>query len=215
MLVTNYRLSKQVAELAILIKMAHAHDSKFSFLASHRRSGRRHEVIRDTRSASLPTRTHSFPELGIPAGFSQDLGNRLAMRAYASLGARWEPAKLSVSEPIEPLAKTIKLPKQSEERGMTTEKLRPELLPPAGRKLNRPSGLRIVQGSAGKSTNADLLLWGKDFDGTSGIQAVSTQPMFSGAAGARARADRIPPWGEVPPDCYRTFGSETMKRLHC
>lgn len=187
--------------------MAASHDTKFSFLGSHGGPGARrgHDYLAPEQHA--PTRTQSLPQLGVPAGYSASLGNRLSHAAYANLRGAYH-ARLDVPH-FENGGRRADLPpprEQKSEDWVAPERVRPETLPPAGGGVVRKRGKRLVGQNTNYISHVDTLIWGRDYDGSDGLLRQQDAPMYVGSAGVTAKAERIPIYGELPPTCVRTFG---------
>lgn len=193
--------------------MSGALDTKFSFLNSQvgpcARKGHHLEwSFPHKTQAPGPVRSKSLPGLNIPAGYSQVLGNRLGMHAYANLNGRYQ-ARLDAPPPV-------RAPREmAPERKIKTEanwhaaaRLKPETLPPAGGSVKKIKGKRLVEANTNYLSNVDTLIWGRDVDGSSGCRAQADAPVYQGRAGVNAKWERVPAWGVVPPVCHRTFGED-------
>lgn len=197
-------------------------DTKFSFLNSHCGPGGRrgHHVpvampLERSRSEPsvarfAPARGASLPGMGIPAGFSPVLGNKLGLAAYANLNGRYH-AKMAVPPPCsapcpKPAARMIKV----QEEWVPPPRLRPETLPPAGGLKERIRGKRLIEDNTNTMSNVDTLIWGRDMDGSLGCRKMLHTQTYQGAAGSCAKTERLPAWGEVPPVCHRTFGEDAL-----
>lgn len=182
-------------------------DSKFSFLGSHGGPGARFALHRPATQNIVPARCQSLPHLGIPAGHSLHLGNSLAHKTYASLGARYV-ARLDVSMPsvTTPLRPSQPAPVRKSEEWAMPDRIRPEHQPPAGVKKERQRGKRLIDDNANNCSNVDMLVFGRDLDGSAGPRENAAMPA-SARAGVNAQRARLPPWGELPPTCHRTFGT--------
>mmetsp|Transcript_88850 Transcript_88850/g.176681 ORF Transcript_88850/g.176681 Transcript_88850/m.176681 type:complete len:198 (+) Transcript_88850:77-670(+) len=188
--------------------MSLAHDSKFSFLASRNKRGTGRESAEG--SVALPPRSQSLPELGVPAGFSNNLGNRLGLEGYANLRGPYNARRDLQHFPNggryrDPPARSRAL---DLEESLFKEKLRPEAVPPAGNKIERKEGKRRISANTNYISHADTLIWGADFDGSDGLLRLTTSPVFAGRAGVNTRAEREPLYGHLPPVCRRTFGPD-------
>jgi len=197
-------------------------DAKFSFLNSHGGPGGRkgHHVLvpmpldRSRSEPSItrcaPTRGTSIPGMGIPAGFSPVLGNKLGLIAYANLNGRYH-AKLAVPPPCPaPRPKPENHMMKIQEEWVPPPRLRPETLPPAGGLKERIRGKRLIDDNTNTMSNADTLIWGRDVDGSLGCRSMAHTETYQGAAGSNAKTERLPAWGEVPPVCHRTFGEDAL-----
>lgn len=186
--------------------MASASSSKFSFLNTYTGPGGRQGHSLPAQQA--PARTYSLPQLGIPAGYSQKLGNTLGLKAYANLrgpfNARLDVAIIEKDPNRVPVARReIRV-----EDGWTCgdrERIRPETLPPAGSMKIRPHGKKMVPSTI---TNlADTVIWGHVTNGSDSMASSHgpEMPIYQGAAGLWAEAANRHP---LPPLCMRTFGEE-------
>jgi len=209
--------------------MSHCIDTKFSFLNGHYGPGARkgHHITAPThqaleRSRSDPSltlgeratlgqgavRAGSIPGMGIPAGYSQILGNRLGLSAYANLNGRYV-ARLDVPPPAR-APRPVPASRQGrlEETWVAPERMKPETLPPAGGIVARIRGKRIVEDNTNYMSNADTLIFGRDLDGSMGCRAQGHTVTYAGSAGLNAKFEREPAWGTEPPTCLRTFGED-------
>jgi len=190
--------------------MAAAHDTKFSFLSAHGPPGSRKQLNYTQESGTAPIRARSLPQLGIPAGYSPALGNRLGLEAYANLrgpfAARLDAPLFGPNGGRHP---NVKPPRKirAEEWSMP-ERVRPENLPPAGMMKKRITGRRLVPENSNTLSHVDTLIWGRDVDGSDGLLKQADAQIYSGAAGLNAKAERTPAYGVCPPTCVRTFGPE-------
>lgn len=195
--------------------MSGCHDSKLSFLCSHGGPGSRkgHDYVAASTYAPSPSRSQSLPQLGVPAGYSHSLGNRLGVQAYANLrrphgvrmdlkalegGGAWKPKP----PPTEGIVEEI-------QHGEVLVRLDPTSLPPAGRNITRKRGKRLVGDNTNVLSHVDSLIWGRDMDGSDGPVGVLSQvgsATYKGSAGVNAAAERTPIYGHLPPTCMRTFG---------
>lgn len=194
-------------------------DTKFSFLNAHSGPGARkgHHIVAasplersrsDPSLASGTARGMSIPGMGIPAGYSQILGNRLGLAAYANLNGRYV-ARLDVPAPCPaprpmPAAHKMKL----EDTWQAPSRMKPETMPPAGGLVERIRGKRIIDDNTNYLSNADTLIFGRDVDGSMGARSMSGTETYSGSAGLNAKFEREPAWGVEPPVCRRTFGED-------
>lgn len=144
--------------------------------------------------------------MGIPAGYSAVLGNRLGLRSYTDLNSIYN-ARLDCKAPCPaPRKKPTDRERRVEETWQAPERLRPESLGPAGVLQPRIRGKRLVLDNMNYMSNVDTLLFGRDVDGSNGCRSMAHAPVYAGAAGLNAKFDRTPAWGELPPVCKRTFG---------
>jgi len=192
-------------------------DTKFSFLNAHCGPGARrgHQVMVPTpleRSRSSPSmgngtiRGLSLPGHGIPAGYSHILGNRLGLAAYANLNGRYV-AKMDVPAPCPaPRPHPKDRARQVEERWLAPERMKPETMPPAGGKVERLRGKRLIEDNTNYLSNSDTLIFGRDIDGSFGCRYMAHSITYAGSAGQNAKVERDPAWGVEPPVCKRTFG---------
>jgi len=194
-------------------------DTKFSFLNGHCGPGARkgHHITVPThqpleRSRSDPSMGHgttrgmSIPGMGIPAGYSQILGNRLGLTAYANLRSRYV-ARLDVPPPCPaPRPKDPSRMAKLEETWMAPERMKPETMKPAGGIVQRVRGKRMVEDNTNYLSNADTLIFGRDLDGSMGCMSMANTKTYAGSAGVNPKAERQPAWGQEPPVCLRTFG---------
>jgi len=200
--------------------MAGHMDTKFSFLNAHSGPGARkgHHIVAATpleRSRSDPSlgsgtvRGMSIPGMGIPAGYSHILGNRLGLAAYANLSGKYV-ARMHVPPPCPaprpmPAAHKMKL----EDTWLAPSRMKPETMPPAGGLVERIRGKRIIEDNTNYLSNADTLIFGRDVDGSlAHMRSMSGTETYSGSAGLNAKFEREPAWGVEPPVCRRTFGED-------
>jgi len=189
--------------------MAMVHDSKFSFHGQHTGPGQRKGHNHFVQSQIAIPRTQSLPQLGIPAGHSQTLGNRLPIEHYASLRGPFH-ARLNAPFPENGGRREDNpVPRErAAEEWTQPERIRPETLPPAGRMKHRIQGKRLVQDNTNTLSHVDTLIWGADYDGSDGLLKQVDSPLYYGSAGVNAKAERTPIFGHLPPTCRRTFGEE-------
>lgn len=189
--------------------MAMAHEGKFSFHGQHTGPGNRKGHNHTVSSHFAPPRTQSLPQLGIPAGFSHTLGNRLPLEAYTTLRGPFH-ARLNAPMPENggryKNAPPPRVAKQEE--WIAPERMRPETLPPAGRMKARIQGKRLVPENTNTLSHVDTLIWGVDYDGSDGLLRQVDSAIYTGSAGVNAKAERTPIYGHLPPTCDRTFGPE-------
>merc|ERR1719336_1982662 len=72
--------------------------------------------------------------------------------------------------------------------GFEQERLRPELLPPAGGKHTRIKGKRLVAENTNTLSHTDTLIWGRDLDGSDGVLRQGDTRLYAGAAGLNPKA---------------------------
>ncbi|CAK0819251.1 unnamed protein product [Prorocentrum cordatum] len=183
--------------------------SRLSFVNSHRGPGGRHQHDFSASSRFPPPRTQSLPHLASPAGFAPTLGNG-SRQLYASLKVPYE-AHLSAT--LHPNGTNWREP--SAPRGRAAEewvqpgRLRPETLGPAGRQQPQQRGKRIVRDNTNTLSHIGPLLYGLRDSRSDGLLRQSEVPMYEGSAGVNAKAERIPIYGPLPPDCVvGTFGPD-------
>lgn len=156
-----------------------------------------------------PIRSHSLPKLNVPAGHSAILGNKLGLATYGNLSGKYH-ARFDVPPPCKAprqMSAHHKMKVDSWSEGQMP-RLKPETLPPAGNKVERIKGKRLVMCNTNNSSNADTLIWGRDVDGSLGLPShPSEDPFFNGSAGLYSNPRDRAPWGELPPTCKRTFGA--------
>lgn len=150
----------------------------------------------------------SMHGMGIPAGHSHLLGNRLGLAAYANLSGRYV-ARLDVPPPCRaPRPNPPDRQRRIEETWLAPERLKPETLPPAGGIVERIRGKQMVQDNTNNLSNVDTLIFGRDVDGSMGCRSMGHSVTYAGRAGLDMRFENTPAWGEVPPVCRRTFGED-------
>jgi len=195
-------------------------DTKFSFINAHHGPGARkghHMMVSHPleRSQSDPSirnspvhRGQSIPGMGIPAGYSGILGNRLGLAAYANLNGRYV-ARLDVPPPCR-APRTMPEGRKSkmQETFLAPERLKPETMRPAGGLVVRLKGKRMVEDNTNYLSNVDTLIFGRDVDGSMGSRAMANTDTYMGSAGVNAKVEREPAWGPEPPVCRRTFGAD-------
>jgi len=148
--------------------------------------------------------------MNIPAGFSTTLGNRLGLNAYANLRGPHNARRDVPIYPPNPKAqnKTIYQAKVVDGWQMA-ERIRPETLPPAGGTKLKVSAKKMVAENTNNLSHVDTLIWNCDIDGSDvGVLRQASSPMYTGAAGLNAKAERTPIYGHLPPVTMRTFGAE-------
>lgn len=204
-------------------------DAKFSFLNGHHGPGARkgHHVVVPTpleRARSEPSlgdgtlgglispigaaRGKSLPGMGIPAGFSPILGNRLGHAAYANLSGRYV-ARMDVPPPCRaPRPPPPNRAEQVEQTWQAPQRLKPETLPPAGGMNPRIRGKAMIADNTNNLSTVDTLIFGRDVDGSNGCRSMADTYTYSGCAGLNPKVERDPAWGQVPPVCKRTFGED-------
>lgn len=155
----------------------------------------------------VPLRAQSLPGMNIPAGYSQTLGNRLGLAAYANLNSKYS-GRFDVPPPCKaPRQRAPDHAMRVEQRwDGSKERLKPETLPPAGGLVQRVRGKRMVDDNTNYLSNADTLIWGRDVDGSEGVRSMGNTRTYQGSAGLNPKVDREPAWGVEPPTCHRTFG---------
>jgi len=200
--------------------MAGSMDTKFSFLNAHSGPGARkgHHLsppqplersVSDTSLSRGPVqRGQSIPGMGIPAGYSAILGNRLGLAAYANLNGRYV-ARLDVPPPCRaprqmPRERKIKM----EDTFLAPARMKPETMAPAGGIVERLRGKRLVEDNTNYLSNVDTLVFGRDVDGSMGCRKSAHTDTYIGSAGVNAKVEREPAWGTEPPVCRRTFGAD-------
>eukprot|EP00931_Biecheleriopsis_adriatica_P110196 TRINITY_DN84462_c0_g1_i1.p1 TRINITY_DN84462_c0_g1~~TRINITY_DN84462_c0_g1_i1.p1 ORF type:complete len:224 (+),score=18.38 TRINITY_DN84462_c0_g1_i1:73-672(+) len=194
--------------------MAHAHDTKFSFLASHGGPGSRKEHNYVGQHQTAPLRTASLPSMGIPAGFSAPLGNKLSLEAYANLRGPFHARRDVAVHPPNPRARDRQIHQvKSEDLWLMPERIRPETLPPAGQMMERPRGKRMVGENTNVLSHVDSLIWNCDIDRSNVVGRPQESQIYHGAAGLNAKAERTPVYGHLPPVTLRTFGEEGPTRI--
>eukprot|EP00928_Gymnodinium_smaydae_P062762 TRINITY_DN46551_c0_g1_i1.p1 TRINITY_DN46551_c0_g1~~TRINITY_DN46551_c0_g1_i1.p1 ORF type:complete len:215 (-),score=24.86 TRINITY_DN46551_c0_g1_i1:169-813(-) len=175
------------------------------FMASHGGPGARKGHSFTHEDTFAPQRVRSLPSLGIPAGYSNNLGNRLGLQHYADLQATYH-AKLG-AHPHAPAPRAQQVRTlRSEMVWEAPERLKPELLPPAGGIKPIMRGKRLVPENVNTLSNVDTLIWARDIDGSDGYLPQANKDMYKNAAGADPRHERTPVYGHSPPHCVRTFG---------
>jgi len=191
--------------------MSSAGATRMSYLSSHRGPGGRHQHDFVATSRFPPPRSQSLPHLGNPAGFAPALGNGTP-QLYGSLKP---PFEVRLGTTLHPNGTNWRDPSAVRTRRLEEwvqpERLRPEVLPPAGKQKLRPRGKRMVGGNTNNQSHVDTLIWGCNVDGSpddGGMLRQSEVPMYMGAAGVNAKADSTPIYGHLPPSCLRTFGPE-------
>eukprot|EP00933_Yihiella_yeosuensis_P066217 TRINITY_DN70382_c0_g1_i1.p1 TRINITY_DN70382_c0_g1~~TRINITY_DN70382_c0_g1_i1.p1 ORF type:complete len:195 (+),score=30.38 TRINITY_DN70382_c0_g1_i1:98-682(+) len=194
--------------------MAAGQDTKFSFLNSMGGPGSRKLHDQPATSNLTIARTRSLPQMGIAAGFSVPLGNKLGLNAYANLRA---PHQARLDVPIHPrsakAAQTRAI--KSEELWFAEERIRPETLQPAGKFVLRPSGKRMIAENTNTMSHTDSLIWNLDLDQNDGLLRQIDSPIYKGAAGLNAKAERTPVYGHLPPTTMRTFGEGPPTDWNC
>jgi len=150
----------------------------------------------------------SLPGLGIPAGHSPLLGNRLGLAAYANLSGRYV-ARFDVPPPCP--AVRHHAPEHVARLGESwaaPSRLKPETLPPAGGLVERLRGKQIICDNTNYLSTVDTLIFGRDVDGSNGARGMAGTDTYVGRAGQNPRVEREPSWGLTPPVCRRTFGED-------
>eukprot|EP00927_Polykrikos_kofoidii_P073383 TRINITY_DN69427_c0_g1_i1.p1 TRINITY_DN69427_c0_g1~~TRINITY_DN69427_c0_g1_i1.p1 ORF type:complete len:212 (+),score=28.73 TRINITY_DN69427_c0_g1_i1:125-760(+) len=151
-------------------------------------------------------RTRSLPALNVPAGYSQALGNKLGLHHYTDLRGAHN-ARLDPPPPAPAFRQKVSRLRSVEElAAMEKVKLKPEALPPAGQQKDRKKGKRLCPENPNTLSHVDSLLFACDMDGSDGVHPLAGTELFRGSAGLSAKAERTPVYGEVPPNCVRTFG---------
>mmetsp|Transcript_43263 Transcript_43263/g.128161 ORF Transcript_43263/g.128161 Transcript_43263/m.128161 type:complete len:216 (+) Transcript_43263:111-758(+) len=190
--------------------MSHASDTRHSFLCSHGGSGARkaHDHVQESRFAQA--RTMSLPQLGVPAGHSRSIGNRLSLEKYRSLrgpfvaNTDWphheRGGRYNQNPPVDRAARC--------DEWVAPMRVCPASLPPAGGMHERPKGKRRIGENTNVLSHTDTLIWGIDVDGSDGVLNQAGSVLYKGSAGVNERAERTPIYGHLPPTCLRTFGPE-------
>jgi len=150
----------------------------------------------------------SLPGLGVPAGFSPYLGNRLGLAAYSNLSSRFvarfdAPPPAPAPRPI-PAERAMRL----EETWQSAPRLPPETLSPAGGMVKRVRGKQLVADNTNNLSTVDTLIFGRDVDGSFGARTMGHTSTYAGRAGSNPKVENVPAWGKVPPVCRRTFGED-------
>lgn len=148
--------------------------------------------------------------MGIPAGYSPALGNRLGLEAYGNLRGAFNARRdVAVFGPDGGRHPNVPPPRQIRaEEWCAPERVKPEGMPPAGKNVRRICGKRLVAENTNTLSHVDTLVWGIDVDGSDGTLKQGTSTIYSGSAGLNAKAERTPIYGVLPPKCVRTFGGE-------
>jgi len=190
--------------------MAAAHDTRHSFLGSHGGPGARkaHDHLNESRFA--PARSTSLPQLGIPAGHSRSVGNRLSLQHYQKLRG---PFVANTDWPHHPNGgrynQAPRVNRQAAvEEWIMPERVCPASLPPAGGIKEIRGGKRRVDDNTNTRSHVDTLIWGIDVDGSDGTLNQANSATYAGSAGINEKAERTPIYGHLPPTCARTFGPE-------
>ncbi|CAE8583765.1 unnamed protein product [Polarella glacialis] len=188
--------------------MAAAQSAKFSFLTSHGGPGSRKDHNHAAVTQAAPARVRSLPQLGIPAGFSGPLGNKLGLMAYTNLRAPYN-ARLDVPmHESNPRAKKMYVAKV-EELWMSSERIRPETMTPAGVLKERPRGKKMVEENTNSMSHVGSLIRSSEHgDRSGGMLKQADSQIYQGSAGLNAKAERTPIYGHTPPVCLRTFGED-------
>eukprot|EP00929_Paragymnodinium_shiwhaense_P118405 TRINITY_DN90326_c0_g1_i1.p1 TRINITY_DN90326_c0_g1~~TRINITY_DN90326_c0_g1_i1.p1 ORF type:complete len:212 (-),score=13.80 TRINITY_DN90326_c0_g1_i1:138-773(-) len=186
--------------------MAMAIASRQSAVASHGGPGSRKGHDFEYQSQTAPLRSSSLPGLGVPAGYSASLGNRLGLAAYTNLRGRFH-ARLGVPEHCPaPRKPTTAHQIRMDTSWFAPQRLDPATLPAAGVLKEFPRGKRMLPDNMNTMSHVDTLLFGIDTDGSDGLLPKAEKDMFAGRAGLNAALDRTPVYGHSPPHCVRTFG---------
>jgi len=154
-----------------------------------------------------PHRSQSLPGLGIPAGFSSQLGNKLSLAAYANLRGSYHARFDAPPHAPAPNRGARDAYKAKVELGwVAPERMRPELQPPAGGIKEIKRGKRLVPDNTNTMSHVDTLLFGVDIDGSDGILRQGDTATYRGSAGINAKGERTMIYGDGAPVCLRTFG---------
>lgn len=133
----------------------------------------------------------------------------MGMKQYTELRGH-QHARLNPPVPVKAWGKPAPVMQiGAEELNFTMkERLRPELLPPAGVKKDIRRGKRLIAENTNTLSHVDSLIWACDVDGSDGAIEQSQSAIYRSAAGLNAKAERTPIYGDLPPHCVRTFGPD-------
>jgi len=202
----------------------HAQDSKFSFLSRFDGPGGRSEPrmyigpgrreprarTPDAGTAFMMRQTRSLPLLGVPAGFSDNLGNRLPAEKYCNLSCVYDADRSrGCLRSVKSDEERKRVPCHKSRRGWEPEDPpAPVARRPAGDVVIRKVGKRIIEDNANTKSNCDTVIWGRDLDGSAGLQTLTDKPLYESTSGHIPNIEKNPPYGVLPPVCKRTFGPE-------
>mmetsp|Transcript_31951 Transcript_31951/g.74824 ORF Transcript_31951/g.74824 Transcript_31951/m.74824 type:complete len:181 (+) Transcript_31951:149-691(+) len=173
--------------------------AKHSFLASHGGPGARkgHHLMGEPRFA--PTRATSLPGLGVPAGYSELLGNKLGLATYMDLPAQYQARQDVPPHSPAPRQKALETQKfRLSQEFFVPERLKPERFPPAGDKKVKFRGKKMVPDNINNLSHVGTIFMN---DSPPVYARQGDKELYRGSAGVNAYAERTPVHGELPPMC--------------
>lgn len=183
--------------------MSLTHESKFSYQSRHSGPGGRLGISGGPQAAPLAAhRATSLPSLGVPAGFSKSLGNKMGLQAYANLGGSHSAKPRPPTRPELKKALLRDAAKYEMAQGATAiqpereewtaeERLNPADFGPAGGLVRRKASIRMVPGYSKNQSTVDVVVFGRDFYGTSSGNTPRSEPE-SHAAFSQSQEPAVP-----------------------
>lgn len=174
--------------------MSLTHESKFSYQSRHSGPGGRLGISGGPQAAPhVAHRATSLPSLGVPAGFSRTLGNKMGLQAYASLGGTHS------AKPRPPTRPELKKVLHSDaykyesrdsapsiqggpEEWTADERLNPADFGPAGGLVRKKNAIKMVPGYSKNQSTVDVVVFGRDFYATSSGNTPRSEPEFHAAS---------------------------------